>query len=612
VQRFITFAVRAACASAVLLFLLALAAGRAGACENDRADHRWRHDHDHVQPGELRDQPDATTVDGDDNDGDDFDRTATQEADTATEGVAVADTGGNVAIASPTKTATAATKPPKPGIAKATVGASSSAIAQLAKARARDAAAVDILQLALVVNVGESHAASGVNVTPPVEPVRPAIETGDATAIGQAATTGIAQRAVITRGAKSNQTATVVNVGVGIANTGLNVALTPGRAGTATTEAVARPGSALAVGNVTWTTIEQRAGGTATGTARLTIEQRAAVLNVGVAFANSGGNVVVSGRPNAPTTEPITTALWAVLAPFFQTPALPPSTGATGSISTGTAVAVGNLASTYIAQSAAGTVDGRGAARATQLAAVGNLGVAVANTGLNGSFGVAKPPDAQQPPVARAVARLLYPLTSIEWLDGPNPFLALATRYDVGDVVLDLAARYQGDEFTGSGVRVRQISGVLDVGVATADPPGAFAVSSAAYAAAAARPEDPLLRTGNATALGNRASVIECQTLNDDDAICAPSGDSARARARDEAEKNAQGGVSAKAEVNASGSAVLRLSTRVESTNNGSLASTGSDTGLMARVGLGLLGLGALLVGPRRRQRDTTSGAPTC
>ncbi|MDQ1520392.1 MAG: hypothetical protein QOI55_1465, partial [Actinomycetota bacterium] len=554
-------------------------------------------------------------------------RTATQDAEVDTSGTAVADTGGNVATAS-TASRTASSAPvKKPSRVHATAGAAITAITQRAIAHASKDAAVDILQVAIVVNVGVAHAGSGANVVnstaaPPGAAPGVGIQTGNATAIGQVAHTGITQSASVGRGSASTQTTAVVNVGVAVANTGLNVAL--GNAG-APVSGRAAPGGAIAVGNISWTAIDQRAQGTATGTALLTLEQRAIVVNFGVALANSGGNVVLSA-PNgdglAPDS-PITRALWAVLAPFFQTPAVPDPRGGTGpgapgSISTGTAVGVGNASSTNVAQSAAGRVGGDGTASARQVASVGNVGLALANTGLNGSFGNVSPNAPPNPspgvaamqrttPAADTLARFLLPLTTLDWLNGPNPFTQLTASLDLQGVMLDLAGRFQGDTFGGRGVRVRQITGVVDISVAVADPPDARAAGATTGLATGVRPAGALLRTGDATALGNRATVGVCQTVNDD-AGCRPRANDAEQRhPRSRPYLHRAGGVEAST-VAASPHThadvyVVTASLEVPGHAPATLPATGSDTRALLAIGLMLLGSGTLLRVSQRRLR---------
>jgi LPXTG-motif cell wall-anchored protein len=253
------------------------------------------------------------------------------------------------------------------------------------------------------------------------------------------------------------------------------------------------------------------------------------------------------------------------------------------------------------------------------VASVGNVGLALANTGLNGSFGNASPnapPNpspgvaATQPttPVADTLARFLLPLTSLDWLNGPNPFTQLTASLDLQGVMLDLAGRFQGDTFGGRGVRVRQITGVVDISVAVADPPDARAAGATTGLATRARPVGALLRTGDATALGNRATVGVCQTVNDD-AGCRPRVSDARRRPRSGPDLHQAGGVEAST-VAASPQAtthaqvyVVTASLEVPGHAPAPLPATGSDTRALLEIGLMLLGSGTLLRVSQRRLR---------
>jgi len=175
------------------------------------------------------------------------------------------------------------------------------------QATATDQGKIDILQIALVVNIGVGHSTTGNNVvgaggagTPGIGTIKSNIKTGNAGAIGDAAKTGVKQAANVGNGEQSNQNALVVNVGIAIGNTGLNITI--GALGSngstqsgqsvavGTTSGQVYTGAADAIGDKSKSRIQQFAGGTASGTAVLTIDQRAIIVNFGTALANSGGN----------------------------------------------------------------------------------------------------------------------------------------------------------------------------------------------------------------------------------------------------------------------------------------------------------------------------------
>ena len=228
-----------------------------------------------------------------------------------------------------------------------------------------------------------------------------AIDTGDASAVGNRAATTVTQAAVVAGGDASTQIAAVLNIGIGVGNTGLNVAignvtvdgisaaqLTLLNSGTAAVQS----GNADALGNRSDTRVLQSATGTASGTAVLQIGQWAIVLNFGTAFANTGGNAAVAGTgPGGmgPAEYQAVLAIMNVLGPILDGLGTP--TGSTvgnssAVILTGDAAALGNDASTTIAQTAAGAVSGSQYASANQRATVANLGLALANTGYNASL----------------------------------------------------------------------------------------------------------------------------------------------------------------------------------------------------------------------------------
>ncbi|MDQ2649038.1 MAG: hypothetical protein M3Z03_05750 [Actinomycetota bacterium] len=287
------------------------------------------------------------------------------------------------------------------------------------------------------------------------------VHTGDAMARGNSSDTRLAQRSsahVAGMGAVTNtQDAGVVNVGQGLANSGINGAVGNasnrgdggqftfdavlqqeaylGNTGGSTPELVAggpvtngnsasvgntsngwgyvHTGDTQAQGNVSATALNQDATGNVgeDGTGIVPNLQVAGVLNRGTGVANSGINGAVgnaSGSGLLPPLVPLPIGSENEAA-LFQTSTVAGDAGAlivpvgpvtnhnaaevrntsdgTGKVLTGDALATGNVSSTNLNQSVRGNVDGLGLVIGPQLGVVTNVGVGVANSGVNGAFG---------------------------------------------------------------------------------------------------------------------------------------------------------------------------------------------------------------------------------
>ena len=126
-----------------------------------------------------------------------------------------------------------------------------------------------------------------------------------------------------------------------------------------------------------WSAIGQTATLVANDHGVLNVEQRAVIVNIGVALANSGFNaasVSLSSQEAA--------IIQSILNMLFGGSGFPSLNGFTGStangsaaISTGSVIAIGNDTTTGIGQSVNGAVSGQGRASASQLAYVTNLGI---------------------------------------------------------------------------------------------------------------------------------------------------------------------------------------------------------------------------------------------
>jgi hypothetical protein len=277
------------------------------------------------------------------------------------------------------------------------------------------------------------------------------IETGSARATGNRSATRIGQvedATVSGLGAVINtQAAVVANAGLGVATTGGNSAtgsLSPGLNGgnvasltqraavgsdNAGATTVAAPvitaansasvgnatdgtadistGSADATGNASSTDITQDPASEVSGLGLVVNTQVAGVANLGLGVANTGGNTAI-GNESDNAGNDATPAAFATQNALIGTgnlgggttdvTAFGPMTAAnqaevgnesdgTARIRTGAAQAQGNVSTTSINQAEDGTVSGLGVVINTQAAGVANIGVGVANTGLNLAIG---------------------------------------------------------------------------------------------------------------------------------------------------------------------------------------------------------------------------------
>jgi hypothetical protein len=203
----------------------------------------------------------------------------------------------------------------------------------------------------------------------------------------------------------SSQSAPVVNAGVGVANSGGNVAV--GNAstnvagcaqgavgglannscdagGSSNGTASITTGSATATGNASSTNVAQSVSGDDDPGSLTVATQAAPVVNAGAGVANSGLNAAV-GNDSTNIDGCAQGAAGAIASNSCDAGG---SSNGTASITTGNATAQGNVSSTSIAQGVSGG-DGTGAGLAVvgQFAPVVNAGVGVANSGLNAAVG---------------------------------------------------------------------------------------------------------------------------------------------------------------------------------------------------------------------------------
>ena len=244
-----------------------------------------------------------------------------------------------------------------------------------------------------------------------------AAHSGDAEAVGNRSGTQKHQDGSVS-GALGNlqvvdQTATVANTGVAVASTGGNRAVgnesdneadnssfaanglggavnSGSAANSSNGTALVSTGNASAVGNQSTTSINQSANGSAHGGLGgiLVVNQTGAVLNAGVALADTGQNVAIGNTSNGRAGFLQGAAAAAGLATNSAT-ARNESDGL-ATIATGSASAVGNQADTKVTQSTQGSVGGpdpEGLELLTQVGLVVNAGIATASTGGNQATG---------------------------------------------------------------------------------------------------------------------------------------------------------------------------------------------------------------------------------
>jgi hypothetical protein len=311
-------------------------------------------------------------------------------------------------------------------------------ITQTAYVTADDTSKVDVLQVALVVNIGfgvansAGNSANGVangqsqNIKDTGTLLSPfgsnvalnamghaSVTTGNATGVGVVSNTRILQAAVVKskvgEDKKSVENALVINLGDGTANTGLNKVIgvlsqNPeqyGLGGGATGSASVQSGDATGIGVASNTLIKQSVEAHATDGAFIVITQKGVVFNIGGAIGNTGFNSAtgVGGLGLSDAQLAALVQLYSVLNALLEAGgwALPGdnASGAgagnavgTAAVSTGDALAVGVDSATSIVQDVKATAEG-GNIESSQEAVVANVGLGVANTGGNVAGGVA-------------------------------------------------------------------------------------------------------------------------------------------------------------------------------------------------------------------------------
>lgn len=508
-----------------------------------------------------------------------------QNADVTNDGTAVANTGDNSATATAPGGIGVLPGGSVSGIQTGTANGQGSldhsGISQEINASVTDNGHVVVVQVAVIVNIGIGLAGSGGNIagaesaTPPklvssvamivgneaagagAGPTGAAIHTGSANATGNTGTTQVTQSIVLTGNDVAAQLAAVLNIGVGVSNSGLNFALaavsgntsgTPSSVTFVTTgggSSIAT-GAAGALGNRSTSTVFQVVTVSASGNGSLLVIQRAIIVNFGLALANSGLNVAGGGALNATMPDPAA-AQQLLLMLLDSGSAAPGAASAGGSnsasgggaiaIGTGAAHAIGNDTTTGIRQEVAGSVSGDDTARAMQDAWVGNFGLGVANSGGNGAMAGLSGMDPTSLAAARgALQAFLSGLTGIG-----DPLQGLDANFQLGSNLLQLHGDVSGTESLlgiaepgtdvtadSAAVVVRQVTAVLNIGIAMGESGHNVAVAEThetdgtTVAGPGTTVATATITTGNALAIGNHFATTVCQTIGDSIACAAP------------------------------------------------------------------------------------------
>jgi hypothetical protein len=472
-------------------------------------------------------------------------------------GVATAVSGANTAVGSTSQTPPAGAPPAAgPANGSGAVGTgnanaqgvdSQTSINQQVSAQANGQGRIHVLQIGLIIDVGVAEANSGHNYVraalSPLEGTGQAtVGTGNVNVVGLRGSTGITQSAKITNGQTAGQQAFVVNIGIAFGDSGSNVALvgaTVSRNGqTAVAAGKVLTGGAHAIGDHSSSAIGQTATLIANDHGVLNVDQRAVIVNLGIALANSGFNTSSVGSLSAQEAS----VVQSILDALFGGAGFPGLSGFTGSsaggtaaISTGNVVAIGNDTTTGIAQSVNGAVSGHGKASATQQAYVTNLGIAVGNSGgnlasvLGLGTGTAGQLAATQASTSSFLDQILHP----GWLVGQGSQPQLSSAMDLAGGLLQVRGDVSGtmqllgipgtDGSEGTQVTVEQVSGVLHLSFAFADSGHNTATVGGDQAAgagsggllAAIGADVAGIQTGNVNAVGGDFTVDVCQSIGD-------------------------------------------------------------------------------------------------
>ncbi len=419
-------------------------------------------------------------------------------------------------------------------------------ITQAADIVLTEGARANVVQVALILNIGVALANSGANIvgsTPGGSGTSGQIGTGDASAtgldIGQYITQAARENGDENTDAHATQITISLWMGVAGANSGTNVISGTGVAGSGGSVG---SGNASATGNESLTEIEQYADILGVDQSTINVTQQATVLNVGFALANSGLNDVsgvASGLLTASEADDDAVAqeLFAMLLPaLLQSYGYGP---AQGSIDTGNATAVGNDSETFIRQVAMAASSGDGQVDIVQNVLVANMGAAAANTGGNtlGNIRTLDPETANA--VVTMAAFMSELLAQVHRSANDTAFEARSVGIEIPfqGLILRLDGAFEGldteVEQGGTRANVRQVSIVVSLGIAYANSGGNITSSETnqgnsvnglqagdALAVLALDADGNIIGTGDAAAGNNDIVVVSCQRINADDVDC--------------------------------------------------------------------------------------------
>ena len=406
--------------------------------------------------------------------------TGSQDASVSGTAIAIATTGSNVVESSGTTGAggSGGATDVATGPATAVGSMDATSVDQQVTTALSDSATASVNQVVIVFNIGAAFAISGANGAASSSG-NGSVATGNATAVGNSSSNYVTQAATGDAGVGASdsvdQAADVSRVGVAVASSGGNLIVTV--LGATPTGGAIDTGGASAVGNQSVTNVTQSATAIGSGTSSITIDQRAVVLNLGIALANSGLNSVGGLAQELITNPTGDTAqdLMSLLLPGILAANTASSGSAGGSVSTGNATAIGNRSTTLIDQSAVGTASGDGSVAISQQVVVANVGAAVADTGSNAIGGSGTQPAALDPDAAAAAAQLgAFVAAVLASIDGDDGAGTGSLSVALGDLLVmidsavssadvDVAASSDG---AGPSAKARQKTIVITLGAA--------------------------------------------------------------------------------------------------------------------------------------------------
>jgi hypothetical protein len=407
-------------------------------------------------------------------------------------------------------------------------------VGQQAQVHLAEQAVANLLQVALILNIGAALANSGINdtvSTPGGNGISGAIDSGNATAVGNDMAQYITQAARATGDANTDDAAKQLAVslwmGLASANSGVNSVTGTGTAGSG---GAIGSGDASAIGNQSLSDVLQQASLTGSGTSQVNVAQYATIMNIGFALANSGVNDitgVASGllaAGDSQTQNDLAIDLFSMLLPALMQSFT--GTAGSGSIGTGNATAIGNRSETYVHQIAEAAASGDGIASIIQDVLVANVGAAGANTGGNTLGGRYADLDPDAAKAVVTLAAFLSQMLALVHTQSASAALAMqqhGMEIPFGDIVLQVQGQMQGIDTTlsgetGSQANIRQVTIILSLGIAQSNSGLNRAIgvdqANAIAATVNARPT-----TGDALA-ANEGLVIICQRRNADDIAC--------------------------------------------------------------------------------------------